>query len=171
MLAPLFLVVLACSLTIAAGTVSSGSPSAGAQRSALAVRPSAWNALLKQARDLGASRAVSADVLVALRQSGRPTAFLRWAAQRGLRASWFPGQPMVLLTAPPAILGRALGVRIDGFRLTGHGVFYASRGGSHVPALLRREVAALGRISSFGQVHTEGIPVGGLAPGGLRRRL
>jgi kumamolisin len=167
MLAPLFLVVLACSLTIAAGTVSSGSASAGAQRSALAVRPSAWNALLKQARDLGASRAASADVLVALRQSGRPTAVLRWAAQRGLRASWFPGQPMVLLTAPPAILGRALGVRIDDFRLTGHGVFYASRGVSHVPALLRREVAALGRISSFGQVHTEGIPVGGLAPGGF----
>jgi hypothetical protein len=49
---------------------------------------------------------------------------------------------MVLLTAPPAILGRALGVRIDDFRLTGHGVFYASRGVSHVPALLRREVAA-----------------------------
>jgi len=167
MLAPLFLVVLACSLTIAAGTVSSRSASAGAQRSALAVRPSAWNALLKQARDLGASRAASADVLVALRQSGRPTAVLRWAAQRGLRASWFPGQPTVLLTAPPAILGRALGVRIDDFRLTGHGVFYASRGVSHVPALLRREVAALGRISSFGQVHTEGIPVGGLAPGGF----
>jgi hypothetical protein len=123
MLAPLFLVVLACSLTIAAGTVSSGSASAGAQRSARAVRPSAWNALLKQARDLGASRAASADVLVALRQSGRPTAVLRWAAQRGLRASWFPGQPTVLLTAPPAILGRVLGVRIDDFRPTGHGVF------------------------------------------------
>ena len=167
MLVPLCLVVLAYSLTIAGGTVSSRSASAGDQRSALAVRPSAWNALLTQAHDLGPSRAASADVLVALRQSGRPTAVLRWATQRGLRASWFPGQPTVLLTAPPAILGRALGVRIDDFRLTGHGVFYASRGVSHVPALLRREVAALGRISSFGQVHTEGIPVGGLAPGGF----
>jgi kumamolisin len=166
-LAPLLLVALACCLTIAAGTVSSGSASAGDNRSALAVQPSAWNALLTGARDLGPSRAASADVLVALRGSGRPTAVLRWAAQRGLRATWFPGQPTVLLAAPPAILGRALGVRIDDFRLAGQGVFYASRGTSHVPALLRREVAAVGRVSSFGQVHTEGIPVGGLAPGGF----
>ena len=72
MLAPLFLVVLACSLATAAGTVSSGSASAGAQRSALAVRPSAWYALLTQARDLGPSRAASADVLVALRQVRPP---------------------------------------------------------------------------------------------------
>jgi kumamolisin len=120
--------------------------------------------LLTQAHDLGPSRAASADVLVALRGSGRPTAVLRWAAQHGLHATWFPGQPTVLLMAPPAILGPALGVRIDDFRLAGRGVFYASTGNSNVPALLRREVTALGRISSFGQVHTEGIPVGGLAP-------
>src|SRR6202011_3947816 len=35
------------------------------------------------------------------------------------------------------------------------------------PAGLRGEVAAVGRISSFGQVRAEGVPVGGLGPGGF----
>lgn len=87
MLALLCLVVVACSLATAARTVFSGSASAGDQRSAQVVRSSAWNALLTQARDLGPSRAARADVLVALRGSGRPTAVLQWAAQHGLRAT------------------------------------------------------------------------------------
>ncbi len=97
---------------------------------------------------------------------------LRWAARHGLRATWFPGQPTVLLAASPAVLGRALGVHIDDFRLAGHGVFYASRQTGQVPVSLRGEVTALGRISSFGQVQPvgvqpEGVPVGGLSPGGF----
>ena len=71
MLALLCLVVVACSLATAARTVFSGSASARDQRSAQVVRSSAWNALLTQARDLGLSRAARADVLVALRGSGR----------------------------------------------------------------------------------------------------
>jgi len=164
-------VALACGLITAAGTGSFGPASAGNQRPAAAGPLSAWNALLGQAHDLGASRAATADVLVGLHGSGRPAAVLAWAARHGLRATWFTGQPTVLLAAPPAILGRALGVRIDDFRLAGFGVFYASRGTSHVPALLRGEVAGLGRISSFGQVKAagrqQGVPVGGLAPGGF----
>ena len=35
------------------------------------------------------------------------------------------------------------------------------------PAGLRGEVATVGRISSFGQVRAEGVPVGGLGPGGF----
>src|SRR5207245_2728522 len=130
------------------------------------VRPSAWNSLLARARDLGASRAATAEVLVALRGSRRPAAVLGWAARHRLRATWFTGQPTVLLAAPPAILGRALGVRIDDFWLAGYGVFYASRGTDRVPAV-HGEVAALGRITSFGQMRAEGVPVGGLAPGGF----
>ena len=61
-------------------------------------------------------------------------ALLGWAARAGLRATWFAGQPTAMLTARPAVLGAALGVRIDDFRLPGYGVFYASRGSGHVPA-------------------------------------
>ena len=97
---------------------------------------------------------------MALRAPRRPAALLSWAARHGLRATWFRGQPTALLAARPAVLGRALGVRIDDFRLPGYRVFYASRGGGHVPAPLDAEVAAVGRITSFGQVQSVRRPVG-----------
>ena len=50
-------------------------------------------------------------------------------------------------------------------------MFYASRGSGHVPARLDGEVTAVGRITSLGQVHPAGVPVGsavgGLSPGGF----
>lgn len=178
--APLLVVALALGLTAGGGAASFRHASSAAGRAAAPAGSAGpagsavWNALLDRARDLGRSHAATADVLVALRGSRRPVALLRWGVGRGLRATWFTGQPTALLAASPAVLGRALGVRIDDFRLPGYGVFYASRGTSHIPAALHSEVAALGRISSFGQVHTvsqahntESVPVGGLAPGGF----
>jgi kumamolisin len=130
-------------------------------------RPTAWASLLEGAHDLGPSRAAAAEVLVALHTARRPAVLLSWAADRGLRATWFAGQPTALLAASPAVLGHALGVRIDDFRLSGYAVFYASRGSGHVPAALASEVSAVGRITSFGHVRPESVPVGGLAPGGF----
>ena len=93
-----------------------------------------------------------------------------WASRQGLRATWFRGQPTALLAARPAA-GPGPGVRIDDFRLPGYRVFYASRGGGHVPAPLNAEVAAVSRITSFGQVQSVGDPsgpaTGGLGPGGF----
>lgn len=171
MLACLLVAALLVGLTVAGGA-SSGPARGGSAQAGLAVRAPAWPGLLGRARDLGPSRAVTARVLAALRTPGRPMALLRWAARHGLRATWFPGQPTVLLAASPAVLGRALGVHVDDFHLAGHGVFYASRQTSQLPVSLRGEVTALGRISSFGQVQPEGVPpqgvpVGGLSPGGF----
>ena len=173
-LASLFVAALAFTVT---GTATAGPArlaSAAGQRQTAPNQASAWNALLGRARDLGTSRAASADMLVTLHEPRRPVAVLRWAARHGLRAQWFTGQPTVLLTARPAVLGRALGVRIDDFRLPGYPVFYASAGTSQIPASLHSEVAALGRISSFGQLKAEsshlkaeGVPLGGLAPDGF----
>ena len=92
-----------------------------------AARAAGWAGLLDQAHDLGPSRAATAEVLVALRAPRQPALLLSWAARHGLRATWFRGQPTALLAARPAVLGRALGVRIDDFRLPGYRVFYASR--------------------------------------------
>jgi kumamolisin len=76
-----------------------------------------------------------------------------------------------MLAGSPAVLGHALGVRIDDFRLPGYGVFYASQGGGHVPAPRSGEVTGLGRITSFGEIRPQGVPVGpaigGLGPGGF----
>jgi kumamolisin len=134
-------------------------------------RAAGWTGVLDRAQDLGPSRAATAEVLVALRAPRRPASLLVWAARQGLRATWFRGQPTALLAARPAVLGQALGVRIDDFRLPGYRVFYASRAGGHVPAPLRAEVAAVSRITSFGQVQSVGDPsgpaTGGLAPGGF----
>jgi kumamolisin len=138
---------------------------------------SPWGSLLARADDLGPSRAATANVLVALRAPRRPWALLDWAAHRGLRATWFTGQPTALVAAAPAVLGRVLGVRIDDFRLPGNPApFYASRRAGNIPAALRGEVVALGRITSLSQMHPDGpgpvrpqsgVPVGGLAPGGF----
>jgi kumamolisin len=156
------LAVLGAAATL---TALAGGPAPSAARSA------GWASLLDQAHDLGPSRAGTAEVLVALRAPRRPALLLSWAARHGLRATWFPGQPTALLAARPAALGRALGVRIDDFRLRGYRVFYASRGDGHVPAPLNAEVAAVSRITSFGQVQSVGDPsgpaTGGLGPGGF----
>jgi len=168
---------LAAALAPAFSQASNGRPAApgiaaaAGQRAAPASGAAGWASLLRGAHDLGASRAATAEVLVTLRRDRRPAALLSWAARAGLRATWFAGQPAAMLTARPAVLGPALGVRIDDFRLPGYGVFYASRGSGHVPARLDGEVTGVGRITSLGQVHPAGVPagpaVGGLSPGGF----
>jgi kumamolisin len=158
---------LALAVLGVAGTLTAlaGGPAPSAARAA------GWSGLLDRAHDLGPSRAATAEVLVALRAPRRPALLLSWAARHGLRATWFRGQPTALLAARPAVLGRALGVRIDDFRLPGYRVFYASQGAGHVPAPLTGEVATVSRITSFGQVQSVGDPsgpaTGGLAPGGF----
>ena len=158
----LALVVLGAAVTLMArpaGPPPDAAPGAG------------WTGVLDRAQDLGPSRAATAEVLVALRAPRRPAALLGWAARHGLRATWFRGQPTALLAARPAVLGRALAVGIDDFRLPGYRVFYASRRAGHVPARLNAEVATVSRITSFGQVQSVGDPsgpaTGGLAPGGF----
>jgi kumamolisin len=136
-----------------------------------------WAGLLGRAQDLGPSHAPSANVLVALRSAHRPAALLRWSAARGVRATWFTGQPTAMLTAAPAALGGALGVRIDDFRLRGYPVFYAVKRDPRIPLPLKTQVAAFGRITSFGRLHADigpgpgalqgRIPVGGVGPGGF----
>jgi kumamolisin len=168
---------LAAALAPALSQASNGRPAppgtaaAAGQPAAPASGAAGWASLLRGAHDLGASRAATAEVLVTLRRDRRPAALLSWAARAGLRATWFTGQPAAMLTARPAVLGPALGVRIDDFRLPGYGVFYASRGSGHVPARLDGEVTGVGRITSLGQVHPAGVPagpaVGGLSPGGF----
>ncbi|MCW2910367.1 MAG: Peptidase [Actinomycetia bacterium] len=161
-------------------THASNGPSAAAAPAAAMTGPAApatrlggWATLLRGAHDLGPSRAATTQVLVALRAARRPSSLLSWAARAGLRATWFAGQPTAMLAAPPAVLGHALGVRIDDFRLPGYGVFYASRGSGHVPAPVNGQVTGIGRITSLGQVHPGGAPagpsVGGLGPGGFVR--
>jgi kumamolisin len=158
----LALVVLGVAVTLTA--LAGGPPPSGA-------RAAGWTGLLDRADDLGPSRAGTAEVLLALRAPRRPASLLKWAARQGLRATWFRGQPTALLAARPAVLGRVLGVRVDDFRLPGYPVFYASRGHGHVPAPLNTEVATVGRITSFGQVQSVGVPpgpaTGGLGPGGF----
>ena len=90
----------------------------------------------------------------------------------GFARTWFSGESTAIMMARPALLARALGTRIDDYRLNGYGRFYAARGSVTVPLSLRSEVAAFGRISSLGELHAEGIPaegipVVGLGPGGF----
>ncbi len=92
---------------------------------------------------------------------------LRWAAGRDLTATWFNGQAAAMLSASPRLLGAALGVAIDDYRLADFGRFYAARQPVVVPAPLGGEVAAFGRISSLGRLRPYAFPIGGLGPGGF----
>jgi len=90
---------------------------------------------------------------------GGTALLLGWAARHGLRATWFRGQPTALLAARPAVLGRALGVRVDDFRLPGYPRLLRVPGHRGAfPAPLNAEVATVSRITSFGPVQSVEIP-------------
>lgn len=163
------------SLGIAGAAIASATSATPATPAAAVAMPVAsWTALLDHAQDLGASRASNAEVLVRLRGAASPTALRRWARGRALSVAWLPAAQAAVLSGRPEMLGRALGVSIDDYRLAGLGHFYAARADPQVPMPLRSTVASIGRVSSFGQVHTErpqaqagGNAIVGLGPGGF----
>ncbi len=108
-----------------------------------------YASLLAASTNLGPSRATDAQLTVTLRAAERPTALIRWAATHGLAARWQDGQDWAIVTGSADNLTAAFDVPVRDFRGRQGQLFYASPLQPALPAALRGEVTAVGRILSY----------------------
>ena len=108
-----------------------------------------YAALLDASSDLGPARDSTVQVTVALRGDSRPEQLLRWGRENGLTVQWDPGDEWAFVQGPAPAVARALAVDVHDYRGTHGQVFYASPQQPHVPAMLTREVADVGRVLGY----------------------
>lgn len=125
-----------------------------------------WQQFLAASKDLGPSRSPLATVIMDLGPRAS-SALQAWASAHGLRAQWYVGHSVAELSAKPARLGVALGVRIDDFRAPDRQKFYAATTQPGVPAALHRVVTSVGRVSDYQGLSTAYVGPGGLDPQAL----
>ncbi len=123
-----------------------------------------WSDLLHRSKDLGPSRAREVQFLAELEAPSAPEVLEEWARGAHIRVTWARGEAWAVLSASPTVVDRALQVRIDDYRSPGGQRFYGAPGVPAVPAALRNEVRAFGRISSYLEMKTFDVPNGGLTP-------
>jgi kumamolisin len=135
--------------------------------------PLAW--LLASSADLGPA-GDHAQLTVALRDSTRPQALIKWAADRRLTVQWKPQQDWAVLDGAAADLAGAFNAPIHSYRGRRGQVFYASARQPSVPQTLIAEVSGLGRILGYSPHHlaapikpAQDVPPLGLAPDALLR--
>ena len=132
--------------------------------------------MLAESTDLGPARATAVRLTAALHGDSRPSELIAWAQRNGLSVRWRPGDAWALIEGVPADVENALGVSVHDYRDRRGEVFYASPQQPEVPASLRSEVEALGRILSH-TPHRESrpwpipkeVPEQGLSPEALMR--
>jgi kumamolisin len=110
---------------------------------------------------------LQASVIFDLTSHPDARAVERWAHMHNLRLQWYVGTGVAVVSAPPATLGRALGVRIDDYRSPGGQRFYASLVQPGVPRGLSRDLDAVGRISDYKDYSDAYVQPGGLSPSAL----
>lgn len=126
--------------------------------------------------DLGPARSGHAQLTVALHDSTRPEALTEWAKSHGLSVRWRPGEDWAFVEGAPTNVARAFRVAVHNYRTSEGRVFYASAQQPAVPAAVRGEVTALGRILGYRPPHLSkppnlplDVPRPGLSPDQLRR--
>ena len=132
--------------------------------------------LLASSTDLGPSHAGRAQLTVTLPDATRPEVLMGWAQTQGLSVRWRPGDEWGIVEGPAANVATAFGVTVHDYRGRKGQVFYASAQQPGVPAPLRDEVTALGRILGYSPHHLArpairplDVPRQGLAPDALLR--
>ncbi|MCW1957253.1 MAG: peptidase S53, partial [Mycobacterium sp.] len=131
--------------------------------------------LLASSTDLGPARSASAQLTAALHGAHRPDRLERWSADRGLAVRWRDGDAWAVVEGAPAALAAAFDVDVHDYRGRRGQVFYAAPQQPAVPAPVRSDVAALGRILGY-TPHRESrppfpveVPGRGLTPEALLR--
>jgi kumamolisin len=124
---------------------------------------SSWSRLLARSRDLGPSRARVVRLLAELEAATAPGVLEAWARRAHLSVEW-SGAQWAVVTGSPVAVDRALRMRVDDYRSPGGQRFYGAPDVPAVPASLRAEVRAFGRISSYLRMKTFDVPDGGLTP-------
>ncbi|GAT07901.1 peptidase S53 [Mycolicibacterium novocastrense] len=158
--------VLTAALLIAAsGACASRTP---------AVITGAYAALLASSTDLGPSRSADAQVTVTLGAPERPAALMGWADARDLWVRWRPGDGWAIVEGAAGDLARAFGIPVRDYRTPKGEEFYASPEQPAIPAALRDDVTAVGRVMSYTPYRMKrpdivplDVPKGGLTPDGL----
>lgn len=158
--------VLTAALLIAAsGACASRTP---------AVITGAYAALLASSTDLGPSRSADAQVTVTLGAPERPAALMGWADARDLWVRWRPGDGWAIVEGAAGDLARAFGIPVRDYRTPKGEEFYASPEQPAIPAALRNDVTAVGRVMSYTPYRMKrpdivplDVPKGGLTPDGL----
>ncbi len=148
-------------------SVSGADPVATAPRLARGIAgrlQSSWSRLLERSHDLGPSRVDVVRVIAQLDTSTAPEALESWARRAHLEVAWSEGEGWAVVSGSPAAADRALRVRIDDYRSPAGQRFYGALAVPGVPASLRSEVRAFGRISSYLEMKTFDVPGGGLTP-------
>lgn len=123
--------------------------------------------LLASSTDLGPARTGHTRLTAVLHDPSRPEALIGWANSHALSVRWRSGQDWAFVEGAPGNVARAFGVAVHNYRSPGGQVFYASGQQPAVPAPVRGEVTALGRILNYHPVvplDVPGGPDGGLSP-------
>ena len=107
----------------------------------------AW--LLASSTDLGPARTGHPQLTAVLHDPTRPEALIGWASSHGLSVQWRPGDDWAYIEGAPANVASAFGVAVHDYRSRSGQVFYASAQQPSVPAPVRGEVTALGRILGY----------------------
>jgi kumamolisin len=131
--------------------------------------------LLASSEDLGPSHSDNAQVTVALRNAGQPTALVGWADGHGLSVRWRPGHDWAVIEGSAEEVADAFGVEVHDYKGQRGQVFYASPQQPSIPESLLGEVVELGRILGYTPHHMSrppilplDVPDKGLTPGALR---
>jgi kumamolisin len=134
--------------------------------------PLAW--LLASSVDLGPAQRGQVELIAALADPTRPDTLIGWAKSRGLLVNWRPGDNWAAVEGAPARVAEAFGVAVHDYRSRSGPVFYASAQQPLVPAPVRGEVTALGRLLGYRPLQPArppdvplDVPKGGLTPGQL----
>lgn len=135
-----------------------------------------YAALLNDSADLGPARGGQVQVTAALASDSRPDRLTGWARDHGLAVRWQDGATWAFVEGTGAAMARAFGVDVHDYRGKRSQVFYASPQQPGVPAAVREEVTALGRILGYTPHHEAGrwqlpleVPGQGLTPPALLR--
>ncbi|MGH9100445.1 MAG: S53 family peptidase [Acidimicrobiales bacterium] len=125
---------------------------------------SSWSHLLARSEDLGPSRATVVRLLARLGSPSDPALLDHWARSAHLRVEWSAGEQWAVVSGSPDDIDHALRVHVDEYRAPGGRRFYGTLEVPAVPAYLRGEVRAFGRISSYLELKPFDVPDGGLSP-------
>ena len=107
--------------------------------------------LLAHSADLGVASGGNVQLVVALRDSTRPQALMRWADHRGLSVRWRPGEDWAIVEGGADKVADAFAVAVHNYRIGEGHVFYAAARQPRVPPQLRAQVTDVGRILGYGR--------------------
>ncbi|WP_082690630.1 S53 family peptidase [Mycobacterium sp. M26] len=108
-----------------------------------------YASLLAASTNLGPSHAADAQLTVTLSGGTRPATLIEWAQSRGLTVRWRDGDDWAVVAGPAPRLAEAFAVPIHDYRGRRGQTFYASPRQPDVPAAVRTETTAVGRILSY----------------------